>query len=235
MRKQQLIWENEHKRPEFLPTLEYIEPSSGVRKFVSFLNKVKFKPPKKVVDVGCGKGRNTIYLAGLGYDVYGLDYIQYAINYTRKSAKKNNLLSKIHLYTQDLGKKWPFQDNFFDLAVDCFSSIDIEIKGDRERYRDELFRTLKYGGYTLIMVVSVNDEIEKEFLKNSPGTEKNTTIWPGTGKFQKDYDEKELRKFYEKFRIIDIKENKKKAFKLGRDFVATNYWLVLQKPKNYEL
>ena len=230
MRKQKRIWEIEHKKPEFLPTLEYLEPSSGVKKFVYFLKKNKIKPPKKVVDIGCGKGRNTVYLAKLGYNVYGLDYIQYAINYTKKAAIKNNLSSKVHLYIQNLDKKWKFDDDFFDSAVDCFSSIDIETKSGRERYRDELFRTLKPGGYALVMVVSTNDEIEKEFLKSSPGKEKNSTIWPGTGKFQKDYDGKELREFYKKFNVVDLKERKKKAFKLGRNFIATNYWLLLQKP-----
>ena len=231
MRKQQQIWNKEHKKPEFLPTLEYLQPSSGVRKFVSFLKKVKIRPSKKVVDIGCGKGRNTIYLAKLGYDVYGLDYIPHAINYTEKSAKKNNLSSRIHLYLQDIGKRWPFRDIFFDLAIDCFASIDIETLRDREKYKSELFRTLKPGGYALVMVVSTKDDIEKEFLKTNPGPEKNSTIWPSSGKFQKDYDEKELREFYREFIIIKLIENKKKAFKLGKKFIATNYWMVLQKPK----
>lgn len=230
MKKQQQIWEKEHKKPEFLPTLEYIEPSSGVRKFVSFLNKIKIKPPKKVVDIGCGKGRNAIYLAQLGYEVYGLDYIQEAIDCTKKSAKKDKLLTKVHLYTQDLGKKWPFKDNFFDLAVDCFASIDIETLRDRKKYKSELFRTLKSGGYALVMVVSTKDEIEKKYLKTNPGPERNSTLWPGSGKLQKDYDENELKEFYKEFRVVALEENSKKAFKLRRNFTATNYWLVLQKP-----
>lgn len=230
MRAQQQIWKEEHKKPKFLPTLEYIEPSSGVRKFVSFLSGVKIMPPKKILDIGCGKGRNAIYLARLGYDVYGLDYIQEAINFTKKSAKKNKLLTKIHLYTQDLGKKWPFKDNFFDLAVDCFASIDIETLKDRKKYKSELFRTLKFGGYALVMVVSTKDDIEREFLKTNPGPEKNSTIWPGSGKFQKDYDENELREFYKEFRIVALEEKSKTAFKLDKNFIATNYWLVLQKP-----
>lgn len=171
-------------------------------------------------------------MARLGYYVYRLDYIQYAINYTKKSAEENNLLSKIHLYTQDLGRKWPFQDNFFDLAVDCFASIDIETLRKRLKYKNELFRTLRPRGYALVMAVSTKDEIEKVFLKTNPGPEKNSTIWPGSGKFQKDYNENELRKFYKEFTIIDLEENNKKAFKLNRNYTATNYWMILQKPNS---
>lgn len=92
-----------------------------------------------------------------------------------------------------------------------------------------MFRTLKPGGHALVMVVSTNDEIESEFIRRYPGKEKNSTIWPGNGKFQKDYDENELREFYKEFEIVKLKEVKKPAFKLNRKYIATNYWMVLRK------
>lgn len=230
MRKQQKIWENEHARPEILPSLEYTEPSSGVVAFAVYLKSVGAAFPLRVVDIGCGKGRNAIYLAKQGYEVYGMDYVKKAIDYTRRLAKEQNVTDRIHLYFAEVDRKWPFKKDFFDVAIDCFSSIDIETRRGREVYKEEMLRTLKSGGYALAMVVSVNDEIEREFLQKHPGKEKNSTIWPGIGKFQKNYDEEELRDFYRDFEVVKLEKVKKPAFKLGRHYTATNFWVVLRKP-----
>lgn len=230
MRKQQRIWENEHARPEILPSLEYTESSSGVVAFAAYLKSVGAALPLRVVDIGCGKGRNAIYLAKQGYEVYGMDYVKTAIDYTRHLAEEQKVTDHVRLYFAEIDRKWPFKDNFFDVAIDCFSSIDIETRKGREAYKEEMLRTLKSGGYVLAMVVSVNDEIEREFLRKYPGKEKNSTIWPGTGKFQKNYDEEELRDFYREFEVFKLEKVKKPAFKLGRHYTATNFWVVLRKP-----
>ena len=107
-----------------------------------------------------------------------------------------------------MDEPWQFQDNFFDLAIDCFTSIDIETQSGRESYRNEMFRTLKPGGYALVVVTSIEDEIEQELIKHSPGPEKNSTIWPN-GKFQKNYDQEELISFYQQFEIIELQTIRK--------------------------
>lgn len=226
MRKQQKVWEEEHNTSKSIPSLSEEEPSSAVVEFVEFL-KGKGKL-KKVIDIGCGKGRNAIYLAKQGFEVYGLDYIQTALDNAKKLAAKNGVTEKVNLFNTPIDQKWPFKDNFFDLAVDCFSSIDIESLKGREVYRDEMYRTLKPDGYALVAVVSINDEWESEIFKKSPGLEKNSVIWP-SGKFQKNYDEQELKDFYKDFEIIELKEVKKKAVKLNKEYMATNYWIVLRK------
>lgn len=228
MRKQQQIWKQEHSTSSVLPSLAQQEPSSVAVFFADFL-KDKVKPPAKVVDIGCGKGRNSVYLAKQGFEVYGLDYIQEAICVTQKLADKNEVAHKIHLYKATIDEPWSFSDNFFDIALDCFSSIDIESKEGREKYKQEMFRTLKPGGYVLVAVVSIEDEWESELIKTSPGSEKNSTLWPQNNKFQKDYDEGELKEFYQEFKIVEMKKVEKKAHKLGKDYTATNYWIILQK------
>lgn len=227
MRLQKQIWEKEHKNPQILPSLEYTQPSSGVIKFLDFLNEKKVKAKGKAIDIGAGKGRNAIYLSKIGYEVYAMDYIKEAIDYVNEISVKDGVSVKTYITAID--KSWPFENDFFDIAIDCFSSIDIETKEGRKIYLNELVRTLKPGGYAMVMVVSVNDQLERDFLKFSPGKEKNSTVWPN-GKFQKNYDEEELRSFYSNFKILRLEEISKTAFKLGQSYKATNYWLILQKP-----
>ena len=79
MRKQQKIWQEEHRTALSLPSLSGVEPSSAVEYFVKFL-KSKEKIEGKVLDIGCGKGRNSVYLAKQGFEVRGMDYIQEALD-----------------------------------------------------------------------------------------------------------------------------------------------------------
>lgn len=222
----------EHKTAATLPSemtaLSVQEPSSYVVQFLDFLHEQNIKNGK-LVDIGAGKGRNTIYLAKQGFEVCALDYVQEAVDFISKVAKKEKLKSKVHALSNSIDTDWPFADNEFDVAIDCFASIDVETKIGREKYRNELQRTLKPGGYALVVVVSSDDEIEGELIKTSPGKEKNSSIWPANNKFQKNYDETELREFYKDFQIVSLKKIQKPAHKLGKDFTASNFWLVVKK------
>jgi len=232
MRTQQKIWHQEHATAQTLPsemtTASTWQPSQYVVSFYNFLKEHNIPSQGLAVDIGAGKGRNTLYLAHQGFQVTALDYIEQATHHINQAAHSAQLDHVIQTQCMPVDRPWPFQDNFFDIAIDCFASIDIETPAGREVYRDEMLRTLKPGGYALVVVTSVEDEIEQELIKSSPGPERNSSLWP-SGKFQKNYDLEELRIFYEKFKIINADTICKKAHKLGRDFMATNYSLIIQK------
>lgn len=229
MRKQQRIWEEEHRVPSFLPSYEYEEPATSVVLFSEFLKLQGIVPPKKIVDIGVGKGRNAIFLAKQGFEVYGMDYVLHVLTYVKQKARNAHVLPRIHLRPAEIDAPWPFEDNYFDIAIDCFSSIDVETEQGRIIYRNEMFRTLKPGGYALVTVVATDDEIEGEFIKKHPGKERNSVIWPSNGKFQKNYEEQELKRFYDNFKVVELRNIKKRASKLGREYNASSYWLILQK------
>ena len=229
MRKQQKVWEAEHAGAGNWPSLDSETPASGVVEFVKWLASHGVKPPARALDIGCGKGRNSIYLAKLGFETTGVDYVSAALEIARKRAEKNGVSKLAQFQVAEMDAGWPFPSGFFDIAVDNFSSIDIETAKGREKCRDELLRTLSPGGYAMAMVVSAADELESELIKSSPGPERNSVIWPQNGKFQKNYDESELREFYSDFEIVELRKIRKKAVKVGREYEATNYWLVLRK------
>lgn len=228
MRKQQQIWQQEHTTGKQIPGIATDIPSTGMFQFTEFLKGNGVKIKSKILDIGSGKGRNSIYLAQRDYMVYCIDYIESAINTIKFAAQQLRLSHKMNFTVGEIDSAWSFEDNFFDAAIDCYSSIDIETKEGREMYKKELFRTLKPQAYALIMVVSNEDPIEKELTLISPGPEQNSTIWP-SGKFQKNYSEGELREFYKEFNIIDFQTIQKPAHKLERDYTAINYRMIIQK------
>src|SRR5687767_2217937 len=205
MRKQQQIWRDEHTNQGTLPTMANVEPASGVVLFTNYLKEHGIALSGKAVDIGAGKGRNSIHLAKLGFEVWALEYIEPAIAAAKRLAETNGVTDKIHFELAEVDTAWPIANNFFDVAVDSFSSIDIETRQGRETCRDEMYRTLKPDGYVLVTVCSTDDEWEKELIANHPGSEPNSTLWPQNGKFQKDYDEAELREFYKAFEIVELK------------------------------
>lgn len=229
MRKQQQIWLTEHTSRGTLPTMANVNPASGVILFTNWLKEQGIILSGNAVDIGAGKGRNSVHLAKLGYEVWALEYIKPAIDIAKQLADKNKVGSKVRFELAEIDTDWQIVNSFFDIAIDSFSSIDIETKSGREKCRDEMYRTLKYGGYALVNVCSADDEWEKDLIAKHPGLEPNSTIWPDNGKFQKDYSEQELRDFYKQFEIIELKKISKPAFKLGRDGIATNFWAVLRK------
>lgn len=115
MRKQQHIWQDEHNKAQALPGLTDSEPSSAVVFFSKFLSAHNITPPATVIDIGCGKGRNGIYLAEQGFKVHAMDYISSALDAARKPAKQRKLDERINFINAAIDEPWPFEDEFFDL------------------------------------------------------------------------------------------------------------------------
>lgn len=229
MRIQKKIWEQEHAASLLMPTLARIEASSMVVEFINFLEKNKIAM-KTAIDIGCGKGRNSLFLASRGVQIAAVDYISTALQELSTRAQHFKLQQLIDPMEAALDQPWPFADNSFDIAIDCFSSIDIETLSGRENYRAELKRCLKPLGMALVAVVSINDEFERQMMDESPGSEKNSVIWPHNQKFQKNYDLQEFKEFYKDFTMVSVQEIAKPAEKLGRQYRATNIVAYLQNP-----
>ena len=230
---QKSIWQREHtsKSEHFLPGHAGSDVTEDVRYFCEFIKRRdKNYINKKVIDIGAGKGRNALYFLEQGFEVYATDFIQEALDELMSRAKLSGLDKNLKIVNCEINNKWPFSDNFFDYGIDSLSSIDIDGYDERCKFRDELMRTLKKGGISLFRTVSVNDEFETELMKKHPGNEKNSSIWPESNKFQKNYSYAEIRDFYKDFHILEITEYVKQAVKINKKIEATNFRVILEKP-----
>jgi SAM-dependent methyltransferase len=70
----------------------------------------------RILDLACGKGRHSIYLAKKGFDVTGLDISPKSISYASQFEN-----SKLSFYVHDMRK--PFRINYYNIVLNMFTSF----------------------------------------------------------------------------------------------------------------
>jgi len=103
----------------------------------------KKKSVRRVLDLGCGSGRHTVYLAKHGFEVYGIDIAPKGIKMTKDWLGKDRLKAKLTI--GDIYKKLPYEDNFFDAIISTQTLHHNRIEEIRKLIR-EIERILKPKG-----------------------------------------------------------------------------------------
>jgi ubiquinone/menaquinone biosynthesis C-methylase UbiE len=160
----------------------------------------------KVLDLGCGSGRDCFFLAKKGVKVTGIDISKVAIEKAKEFAKKENLDIQF-----DVGniEELPYESNFFDKIISAYTIQDTDI----EKVSKEMHRVLKNNGKAYLLIILI-----KEFLE----TKERTTD------FDKDY----VLNFFSKYFDIIKEEVIEKIDEAGEDEPAhfhRNLALVLKK------
>ncbi len=87
------------------------------REFIAKLvNAIAPKKRSRMLDLACGKGRHSIFLANQGYDVTGLDLSPQSIEYAQQFEKEN-----LSFFVHDMRK--PFRSNYYDYIFNFFTSF----------------------------------------------------------------------------------------------------------------
>jgi|GEM_PF-3298065 len=99
---------------------------------------------REVLDLACGNGRDTLYLAGRGFAVTGLDLAAEAVSRLKERGRGRFLVAD--------ARRLPFGSETFD-AVYSFGLLHVftdDAKVQRERVMEEIRRVLKPGGPALL-------------------------------------------------------------------------------------
>ena len=222
-------WKKEYKK-KGIPS-SFRETPSGSAKWYYRILKKNRKIKGKLLDLGCGKGRNAIFFAEKGFEVYGIDFVKEALEEMEKKAGKKNL--EIKAFCRKVEEKMPFPNNFFDAAIDIFCYPHIESKKKQEKYRKELQRVLKETGTCLLSLASDRDGFYSKFLGTSPEPKNKKIIDPIAHVSKYLYSLEDLEKeFSNEFKIVNFQEKNKKDFMHGRDYARTTLSFILQKKGN---
>ena len=76
--------------------------------------------PRRALDLACGEGQNAIWLAGLGWDVVGVDYSDVAIAKARERAERDGI--DVRFVCSDLVEYEPARE-VFDLVLVLYLHI----------------------------------------------------------------------------------------------------------------
>jgi len=122
----------------------FLEPQEEMPRVVKLFKK---KGVKKILDLGCGSGRHTVYLAKNGFDVYGIDIAPVGLKMTKDWLEQEGLHA--HLELGSFLRKLPYKDNFFG-AIVAVQAISHGRIGNIRKLIKEMERVLKPNGFLFV-------------------------------------------------------------------------------------
>ncbi len=205
------FWDSEYTNPTHLKLSE--KHSTDLEKFTRFISRDKslniLGPEGSVLDVGCGNGRNLIYLnvefglPGIGYDI------------SRAAIAQAVVASKglpIRYSARNIAGSLEIADASQTVALDMMTSHFLN-QDERLFLRDEIHRVLKPGGFLFMKTFLKDSDLHtRRLLKDFPSTEDGAYIHPVMGVSEYVYSEEELVKFLtERFVVHKIYRSHKHA------------------------
>lgn len=104
--------------------------------------------PGRALDLGCGTGTSSVYLAANGWDVVGVDFAPRAIDLARRRAADASVAGRIRFVVADV-TRLPDLGGPFDLALDigCFHALP---DARRRAYAEGLACVMRSGSTVLM-------------------------------------------------------------------------------------
>ncbi len=163
-------------------TKEYLMGPNSLRILAEMLEKCPLKEGSRVMDLGCGMGITSLFLAReAGVSVFATDLWISATDNARRIRewKMEDQIVPIHADAHDL----PYAEEYFDavVSIDAFHYF-VTSKEDFEKM---VLPYLKKGGTAVIAIPGLKKELDGEAAK---------TFMEWVGGDQKDYDSFKTRK-----------------------------------------
>ena len=196
---------------------------------ISYIKKIKKleKKVKTIVDIGCGTGRNTLYLASKNFEITAIDNSPKAITKLKSKLKEIKPTLKVDTKQSDM-TKLPFKNNSFDIAM-AWRIFHLGKKEFRKSAIKEMYRVLKPKGYAIVVVTDISD-LEKD-RKRRPDypvkNDKNTYTYTSKGakQIRHYYSINEIKsdEVFSNFKLIDCKIIHEKSGHVERKGLIRTY------------
>lgn len=164
---QDVVWEREYRNPLLVTKKE--EPQKDTLRFLKWIRRSREVALDHLVvlDLGCGTGRNSNYMAELDNTVTGYEISRTALELAKERAKKLGVYVDYHLLS--MGVSYPLPDNSQDVILDVTSSNSLNEK-EREVYLAETHRVLKTGGHLFVKTLCKDGDVNaKNLIKMNRG------------------------------------------------------------------
>lgn len=220
-------WEEEYARGG-IPSSVREEPSSSVVAFLDFA-KCAGVDRGLAVDIGCGGGRNALYLASVGFDVIAMDFTPSRIEQTMRLAREVKLDQRLKAVVQDVRERWPVELASASLLIDAFC-YKHQIEPDAlKAYADNAARAANDGAFMMISFAGVNDGYYSQFPvqeQSGPGV---VIVDPGNAIASRLYDPAELATVFTSFELVDTVTKRARNVMHGREFERETHVVYLRR------
>lgn len=214
-------WKNLHSKARFQPKY----PSDHVVRFIfsNFPPDFKERTKIKILDLGCGAGCHTVFLAEEKFKTYATDISENGINIAEKRLKEKKL--EADLKTAGMENQ-PFPDDFFD-AVISFGVFYYNTGPGYKKAVEDLYRILKKGGRAFVFTRTTDDyrfgkgkEIEKNtFILDIKDTNEK-------GMLMHFLEKRDIRKIFRKFKEIIVEKTETTFSNLKK---KNSDWIIILK------
>ena len=151
LNRQSQHWEtNFSNKPEMFG----LEPSLPAKKALNIFKENKYS---KIVELGAGLGRDSIYFGKNSINVTAVDYSENGIKVINEKIKKENLTSSISTLKFDIREDLPFESNSVDACYSHMLYCMALTHKDLDKLNSEIHRILKPGGMNIYTVRNTDD------------------------------------------------------------------------------
>jgi SAM-dependent methyltransferase len=220
------LWEQEYAVKCCIPSSSRREPAKALLLFVEMLG---LRAPLKVLDAGCGNGRNAVYLAKRGCQVTAVDFSDWAIRQTHRLALEEGVADRVSVVQHSLNQPVSFSEQSFDFILDAYTFCHFLRQEMAVKFWEDMARLVRASGRLLSIVFSPEDEYYARFLKNSP--DGSLVYDPANGIWKRLYTERNIKSFFGPF--FEIAYFAKFEFPdlvLGRAYRRVVLTSILRKP-----
>jgi len=151
MRKAAAKWDDAYSSGSYRKEWDYAYPS---QELVSFVATAGMPRGGVALDVGCGSGREAVFLAKCGYSAIGVDFSSAAIHIARQLGIAEGVTIDWHVAD---ALHLPLEAKSVDFVNDrgCFHIVQ---RRHRRRFVGEIARILKPGGRMLLRGSAANSK-----------------------------------------------------------------------------
>lgn len=136
------VWNDCYRDGEYRDRWHYREPSQELVALVAS----GLLPPGPSLDIGCGAGREAVFLAQRGFRAYGIDLSSAAIRLAKARARRARV--GVDLRVAD-ARQLPFAAGSFSLVTDR-SCLHTLYRWDWPLYAREVARVTRPGGHLVL-------------------------------------------------------------------------------------
>ena len=156
MTKALLNAQQDHWKKMFIKNADMFgtEPSYPARRATEFFKKAD---KRRILELGGGQGRDTLFFAREGFQIYMLDYCREVIEAVKNKANRLNLTASVVALQYDIRQPLPFDDGFFEACYSHMLYCMALTISELESLSKEIWRVLKPQGLNFYTVRNTAD------------------------------------------------------------------------------